>query len=160
MDQNKQESIICRANGTDKSSEASLPFLMVRLMRHWSSQLLQPRNRGIDGYGAKFQALGVKLFILEAYPWRVEVEDSGHRFAGSDEFSTTETKLLYEMAVKVLDIGMLEHIFSSQVHYVGASCWTLSALLPDTSAPNTSPHIVPPISNLRQKQQAQKTVRI
>ena len=56
---------MCRANGTDKSSEASLPFLMARLMRYWSPQLLQPRNRGIEGYEVKFQAQGVKLFMVE-----------------------------------------------------------------------------------------------
>lgn len=50
---------IYRANGTDKSSEASLPFLITRLMRHRSSQLLQLHSRSIERYGVKFQALGI-----------------------------------------------------------------------------------------------------
>ena len=40
----RYECVICRANGTDKSSEASMPFLMARLIRHWSPQMLQLRD--------------------------------------------------------------------------------------------------------------------
>ena len=57
----RHECVICRANGTDKSSEASMPFLMARLIRHWSPQMLQLRDCCIEVNGVKFQALGVKL---------------------------------------------------------------------------------------------------
>lgn len=38
---------------------------MARLIRRWSPQLLQPRNRSIEGYEVKFQAQGVKLFMVK-----------------------------------------------------------------------------------------------
>ena len=61
---NRNQSM-CSANGTDKSSEASLPFLMALLIRRWSPQLLQPRTRSIEGHQVKFQTQGEKLFMVE-----------------------------------------------------------------------------------------------
>lgn len=54
-----------RANGTGKSSVASLPFLNARMASHWSPQLLQPHARSkVIRHRVKFQEPG------EILSWR------------------------------------------------------------------------------------------